>query len=35
MQVRRFGNLLGGVGDKAKALVPGDAGGAIKGLLGK
>lgn len=30
-----FGNLLGGVGDKAKALVPGDAGGAIKGLLGK
>lgn len=30
-----FGNLLGGVGDKAKALVPGDAGGAIKGLIGK
>jgi hypothetical protein len=30
-----FGNLLGNVGDKAKALVPGDAGGAIKGLLGK
>jgi len=30
-----FGNLLGNMGDKAKALVPGDAGGAIKGLLGK
>lgn len=30
-----FGNLLGNVGDKAKALVPGDAGNAIKGLLGK
>lgn len=30
-----FGNLLGGVGDKAKALVPGDATGAVKGLFGK
>jgi hypothetical protein len=30
-----FGNLLGNVGDKAKALVPGDAAGAVKGLLGK
>lgn len=30
-----FGNLLGGVGDKAKALVPGDAAGAVKGLFGK
>ena len=30
-----FGNVLGNVGDKAKALVPGDAGGALKGLLGK
>ncbi|BAE51672.1 hypothetical protein [Paramagnetospirillum magneticum] len=30
-----FGNLLGGVGDKAKALVPGDAGNAVKGLFGK
>jgi hypothetical protein len=30
-----FGNLLGNVGDKAKALVPADAGNAVKGLLGK
>lgn len=30
-----FGNLLGGVGDKAKGLVPGDAAGAVKGLFGK
>ena len=30
-----FGNVLGNVGDKAKALIPGDAGGALKGLLGK
>ncbi|MBI3444805.1 MAG: hypothetical protein HY055_05485 [Magnetospirillum sp.] len=30
-----FGNLLGNVGDKAKALVPGDAGNAVKGLFGK
>ncbi|MDO8608736.1 MAG: hypothetical protein Q7R40_19565 [Phaeospirillum sp.] len=30
-----FGNVLGGVGDKAKALVPGDAGGVLKGLMGK
>lgn len=30
-----FGNVLGNVGDKAKALVPGDAGGALKGLMGK
>ena len=30
-----FGNVLGVVGDKAKTLIPGDAGGALKGLLGK
>jgi hypothetical protein len=30
-----FGNVLGNVGDKAKALIPGDAGGALKGLMGK
>lgn len=30
-----FGNVLGTVGDKAKGLVPGDAGGALKGLMGK
>ncbi len=30
-----LGNVLGNVGDKAKELVPGDAGSAIKGLLGK
>ncbi|TAN61296.1 MAG: hypothetical protein EPN20_12660 [Magnetospirillum sp.] len=30
-----FGNVLGTVGDKAKALIPGDAGSAVKGLLGK
>ena len=30
-----LGNLVGNVGDKAKGLIPGDAGGALKGLLGK
>lgn len=30
-----LGNLVGNVGDKAKALIPGDAGNALKGLLGK
>jgi len=30
-----LGNLVGNMGDKAKALIPGDAGNALKGLLGK
>ena len=30
-----LGNLVGNVGDKAKGLIPGDAGGAVKGLFGK
>ncbi|OAN49489.1 hypothetical protein A6A04_19265 [Paramagnetospirillum marisnigri] len=30
-----LGNMLGGATDKLKAVVPGDTGGALKGLLGK
>ena len=30
-----LGNLVGNVGDKAKALIPGDMGGSVKGIFGK